>query len=177
VAYAGPTQINFLLPSTVPAGIQNVELTMPGGGMISSVQINAIAPGLFAYTLNGRSYPAALFAGTSVIVATAGALSSASRPATGGDFIELYGTGMGPTNPAAPDGVVFNHAYAAADLTAFHVTIGGRTATVSFAGLVSPGLFQLDVQIPTGLAGGDEPVMLTVGGLAAQSNLMLAIAA
>ena len=177
IAYAGPGQINFLLPSTVPAGLQNVEVTMPAGGMQSSVQINPIAPGLFAYQLNGKSYPAALFAGTSEIVAAVGALSSPSRPATAGDFIELYGTGMGPTSPAAPDGVVFTTSYPASSLAAFEVTIGGVAAMVSFAGLVGPGLFQLDVQIPSGLSGGDQPVVLTVGGIAAQPNLMLTIAA
>ncbi len=177
IAYAGPTQINFLLPSTVPAGLQNVEVTMPAGGMQSSVQINAVAPGLFAYMLNGNNYPAALIAGSAVVVAAAGALSSPSRPATAGDFVELYGTGMGPTNPAAPDGVVFSQAYPASNLSAFQVTIGGIAATVTFAGLVGPGLFQIDIQIPNGLNGGDQPIVLTVNGIAAQPNLMLTISA
>lgn len=177
INYAGPTQINFRPPSNVPAGLQNVDVTMPAGGMQASVQINPIAPGLFAYSLSGRSYPAALFAGSSVIVAAAGVLSSPSRPAAAGDFIELYGTGMGPTNPAAPDGVVFAKSYPAASLPAFKVTIGGKAATVTFAGLVAPGLFQLDVQIPAGLSGGDQPLVLTVGGIAAQPNLLLTIAA
>jgi len=106
VAYAGPGQVNFLLPFSVPTGIQNVELTMPGGGVQSSIQINPIAPGLFAYKLNGKSYPVALFAGGSVIAAAVGALSgSTSRPAKAGDILEFFGTGMGPTNPPAPDGV------------------------------------------------------------------------
>ena len=177
VAYAGPTQVNFLLPSSVPAGIQNLELTMPGGGMTTSIQINPIAPGLFAYKLNGKSYPVALFAGGSVIVAAAGALSSPSRPASAGDIIELFGTGMGPTKPAAPDGVVFSKSYPATNLSAFQMTIGGKAATVSFAGLVGAGLYQVNVQVPSGLSGGDQPVVLTVGGIPVQPNLMLTIAA
>jgi len=178
INYAGPTQINFLLPSTIPAGKQNVILTMPQGGLQSAVQINAVAPGLFAYTLNGKSYPAALIAGTPIVVAAVGALSgSTSRPATAADFVELYGTGMGPTNPAAPDGVVFHTSYPAANLAAFKVTIGGKAATVTFAGLVGPGLYQLDIQIPTGLTGGDQPLVLTVSGISAQPNLMLTISA
>jgi uncharacterized protein (TIGR03437 family) len=143
--------------------------------MQSSMQINAVAPGLFAYMLNGKNYPAALIAGSSVVVAAAGALSSPSRPATAGDFVELYGTGMGPTNPAAPDGVVFTTNYPAASLAAFQVTIGGQTATVTFAGLVGPGLFQLDIQIPPGIPAGDQPLILTVNGIAAQPNLSLTL--
>jgi uncharacterized protein (TIGR03437 family) len=178
IAYAGPTQVNFLLPSTVSAGLQNVEVIMPAGGLQSSMQINAVAPGLFGYQLNGKNYPSALIAGTPVVVAAAGALSgSTSRPATAGDFVELYGTGMGPTNPAAPDGQVFSQAYPAVNLAGFKVTIGGQAASVTFAGLVGPGLFQIDIQIPTGLSGGDQPLVLTVNGVAAQPNLMLTISA
>ena len=151
---------------------------MPAGGMTSSVQINPIAPGLFAYQLNGKQYPAALFANTDIAVAAAGALSnSTSRPATAGDVIELHGTGMGPTNPAAPDGEVFTQSYPATNLADFKVTIGGKAATVSSASIVSPGLFQVDVQIPTGLSGGDQPITLTVSGVSAQPNLLLTIAA
>jgi uncharacterized protein (TIGR03437 family) len=177
VAYAGPTQVNFLLPLSVPSGIQNLELTMPGGGMTTSIQINPIAPGLFSYKLNGKSYPVALFAGGSVIVAAAGALSSPSSPAKAGDIIELFGTGMGPTHPAAPDGVVFSKSYPAANPAAFQVTIGGQAAAVSFAGMVGAGLFQINVQVPSGLSGGDQPLVLTVGGIGAQPNLLLTIAA
>ena len=174
VAYAGPGQVNFLLPFSVPTGIQNVELTMPGGGVQSSIQINPIAPGLFAYKLNGKSYPVALFAGGSVIAAAVGALSgSTSRPAKAGDILEFFGTGMGPTNPPAPDGVIFSKSYPAANLAAFQMTIGGKAATVSFAGLVGAGLFQLNVQVPTGVSGGDQPVVLTVSGIGTQPNLLL----
>jgi uncharacterized protein (TIGR03437 family) len=174
IAYAGPTQINFLLPANVPAGIQNVDVTMPAGGLQASMQISALAPGLFAYQLNGTNYPAALIAGTSIVVAAVNALSgSTSRPAAANDFIELYGTGMGPTNPTAPDGQVFTQAYPVANLSAFKVTIGGVSANVTFAGLVGPGLFQIDVQVPPGIPGGDQPIVLTVNGVAVQSNLML----
>ncbi len=177
IAYAGPTQINFLLPANVPVGLQNVEVTTPAGGLQASMQVNAVAPGLFAYQLNGKNYPSALIAGSPVYVAPTGALSgSTSRPATAGDFVELYGTGMGPTNPAAPDGQVFSQAYPTANLAGFSVTIGGVPVTVTFAGLVGPGLFQIDIQIPSGINTGDQPLVLKVNGIAAQSNLVLTMA-
>jgi len=110
-------------------------------------------------------------------VAAVGALSSTSRPASAGDILEFFGTGMGPTKPAAPDGVVFSKSYPAANLAAFQMTIGGQAATVSFAGLVGAGLYQVNVQVPSGLSGGDQPVVLTVAGIAVQPNLKLTIAA
>ncbi len=63
VQYVSPGQVNFLLPSSIPSGMANVELTTADGGMTTSLEIDAIAPGLFAYGLNGTQYPTALFAG------------------------------------------------------------------------------------------------------------------
>lgn len=179
VYYISPTQINFLLPMNTPTGIANVELTTPAGGMTTSLEIDGVAPGLSAYRLNGTLYPAALFASSAIYVAAVGALGGAyaSRPATAGDVIELYGTGMGPTNPAAPDGVVLAQAYPAPSLAAFKATIGGVNAPVQYAGLVGAGLFQIDVQIPSGLKGGDQPLNMTVSNVAIQPNLMVTISA
>jgi uncharacterized protein (TIGR03437 family) len=84
---------------------------------------------------------------------------------------------MGPTNPAAPDGVVFTTAYEAADLTAFSATIGGLPATVQWAGLVGAGLYQVNVQVPAGLTGGNQPLVVTVSGQPTQPNVMLTVQA
>jgi uncharacterized protein (TIGR03437 family) len=176
IAYAGPAQVNFLLPSTVQPGLVNVDLTTPSGGMQTSMQVKTLAPGLFGYPLNGKNYPSALIAGTTTYVAPVGALSGiVSRPAIAGDFVELYGTGMGPTSPAAPDGVVFAQAYPVANLSAFSVTIGGTVVKVIFAGLVGPGLFQIDIQIPSGIPAGDQALILNVSGTPTQSNMVISM--
>jgi len=178
VEYVSATQVNFLLPATAPVGIADLDLITPIGVMSTTLEIDAVAPGLFCYTLHGVLYPASVFAtGSGVVyVATAGALPGyASRPAAAGDFIELYATGCGLTNPVAPDGVVLTKAYPAVDLAAWEVTIAGKNASVLYAGLVSPGLWQVNVQIPAGLIGGDQPLVLLVNGAASQPNVMLTL--
>ena len=176
VEYVSPTQVNFLLPANARVGIANVELSTPDGSMTSSVEIDALAPGLFSYMLSGTLYPAALFASTATYVAATGALPGyTSRPAVAGDVIELFGTGMGATSPAAPDGVTFTDAYPAANLASFRATIGGKAASVLYAGLVSPGLFQVNVQVPAGLSGGDQVIGLSVGGVGIQPNLRITV--
>ncbi|HEY1754035.1 MAG TPA: serine hydrolase [Bryobacteraceae bacterium] len=178
VQYISATQVNFLVPSSAAAGIADVDLITPTGAMSSTIEIDAVAPGLFCYTLKGVLYPSSVYAtGNGVVyVAAAGALPGyASRPAAAGDIIELYATGCGPTNPAAPDGVVLSQAYRAANLAAFQVTIAGKTTFVLFAGLVNPGLWQLNVQIPTGLIGGDQPLVLSVNNVASQANVMITV--
>ena len=44
------------------------------------------------------------------------------------------------------------------------VKIGSVTASVSFAGLVLPGEYQFNIQVPAGLADGDQPITAFYGG-------------
>jgi uncharacterized protein (TIGR03437 family) len=178
VQYISAVQVNFLLPANVAAGIATVDLITSTGVMSTTLEIDAVAPGLFCYTLKGVLYPAAVFAlasGTVYVAAPDALPGYASRPAAAGDYVELFATGCGPTNPVAPDGVVLTKVYPAANPAAFQVTIGGKTAPVTFAGLIGAGLWQINVQIPSGLIGGDQPLMLSVNNTAAQANVMITV--
>jgi len=174
--------VNFLLPMNQRVGTSNLELFTPSGtSMSAAIEIDAVAPGLFTYSLNGLLYPAAVYAtadGSVVYVAPTGALAGYnSRAAAAGDLVELYATGCGQTTPVAPDGVVLTQVYPAANPSAFNVTIAGKSAAVQFAGLVGPGLFQINIQIPAGLPGGDQPLVLSVNNIASQPNVKIAIKA
>jgi uncharacterized protein (TIGR03437 family) len=70
---------------------------------------------------------------------------------------------------------VLTKAYPATDIKAFSVTIGGKNAPVLFAGLVGSGLWQINVQTPGGLIGGDQPLVLSVNGITSQPNAMLTV--
>jgi uncharacterized protein (TIGR03437 family) len=82
------------------------------------------------------------------------------QPASEGDVLQVYVTGLGKVSPelatgrAAPaDGSVLHRAVATPQ-----VTLGGVPATVLFAGLAPgfAGLYQLDVVVPKGVAPGDD---------------------
>lgn len=179
VEYVSAGQVNVLLPASVSEAIANIELTTPDGGYTSSVQIASVAPGLFTYALKSKSYAAAIFGGTvgTIYVAAAGAIAGeTSRPAQAGDAIALYGTGIGPTDPAWPDGMVLDQAYPAVDVTAFRVSIGGVQAPVTYAGMVDAGLFQINITMPTRLSAGDQAVVVSVHGIASQQNVFLTLA-
>ncbi len=136
VEYVSANQINVLLPAAVATGIANLEVTTPAGGFASSVQVQAIAPGLFSYQLLGKNYAAAVFGNQPgvVYVAPVGALEGeTSRPAGVGDVIELYGTGMGPTSPPWPDGMTFAEDYAAANFLSIKSPLG-KSRPVLYAG-------------------------------------------
>jgi uncharacterized protein (TIGR03437 family) len=55
------------------------------------------------------------------------------------------------------------------------VTVGGVSATVLFAGLTETGVYQINIVVPQGLATGDAPVVVSVGGGQSQANAMLSI--
>jgi uncharacterized protein (TIGR03437 family) len=72
---------------------------------------------------------------------------------------------------------VLTKVYYAADLSAFKVTIGGKAVGVLFAGLVSPGLFQINIQVPAGLTGGDQALVLSVNNVVSQPNVKITVQA
>ena len=54
------------------------------------------------------------------------------------------------------------------------IKIGGIAATVAFAGLAGPGLYQFNVTVPK-LPTGDAAVLATIGGVATQTGVSLTI--
>jgi len=112
-----------------------------------------------------------------VYVAPAGALPGySSRPAAPGDIVELYATGCGATSPAAPDGVVLPTVYPAANLAAFKLTIAGKGRDCSVLRASSARASgKLNIQIPSGLVGGNQLLVLCVNGATSQPNVTIAL--
>jgi uncharacterized protein (TIGR03437 family) len=55
------------------------------------------------------------------------------------------------------------------------VTIGGVPATVIFAGLVAPGTFIFNINVPDNLPDGDLALTAAYNGLSIQTNLYVTI--
>ena len=141
---------------TVISGETNLSL--------GTIQINAIAPGLFSATSNGVGYAAAnvqrVRSGVSTFEDVARYDSAQSKfvpvpidlgPASDNVYLVLYGTGIRNRS----------------DLTKVQATIGGVTLPVLYAGqhCCYVGVDQINVQLPRSLAGrGDVDVNLTVDG-------------
>ena len=80
----------------------------------------------------------------------------AIAPAT---WIEIYGDNLATTRSQTWAGADFNGNQAPATLGGTTVTVAGKPAFVDF---VSPG--QVNVQVPSGIAAGPQPVMVTTAG-------------
>jgi uncharacterized protein (TIGR03437 family) len=156
VAYISPTQINLLAPDDATIGTVQVQVT---AARQSSNTLSApktlFAPAFF--TLGNGAYVAALHADYSPVGAP-------GQPARPGETILLYGTGFGPTTPATPAPLA----------NPVQIKIGGIAATVAFAGLAGPGLYQFNVTVPS-LPTGDAAVLATIGGVTTQTGVSVTI--
>jgi uncharacterized protein (TIGR03437 family) len=174
ISYVQPTQVNVLTPLDSVVGSVEVDVITNHGTVVAMANMAGISPALFTYALQGRFYADALFASDYANVAAAGALPGVtSRPAKAGDYILLFATGLGQTNPPYPVGQVLAAAYPVPDVSKVSVLIGGQPALVQFAGMTYAGVFQINIQVPNGILAGDQPIVLGVAGQASLLTVYL----
>jgi uncharacterized protein (TIGR03437 family) len=160
IYYISPTQINALAPEATADGAVSVTVTNNNGTSDPvSVDFRRLSPGFFqfpdeniaAVRLDGAYIgPANLLTGQSTV------------PARPNDVLLLFGTGFGATNPgSAPNQVVSSSLPTA---NAVRVQIHNQQAPVSFAGLVSAGVYQFNITVPD-LPDGNYPVIAEVAGV------------
>jgi len=169
--YISPTQINALAPADSNIGSLQVTVINSNGTSSAAVTMQTILPGLFTqnnYVLAVRPADSAIINGSGAAVS--GYVTAAA--ANSGDTLEIFGTGFGPTETSVAPGLVFTGAYPATNSVT--VNIGG--VAVLFAGLVSAGLYQINITVPNGLTAGDNTLIASVGGLSTQPTGLLKIA-
>jgi len=170
VEYTSPTQINAIAPDDDTVGQVQVQVTTPQGPSYSGTVLKQkLSPAFFTYQSGMTTYAAAVHLDGTLV----GPAGPSSRPAVAGEVIEIYGTGFGPTNPASPTAQLISQP-APLNLPAT-VTIGGINAQVQWAGLVSSGLYQLNVQIPN-VGAGDQPIQTSMSGFQGATGVFLSIA-
>jgi len=95
-----------------------------------------------------------------------------STPAKAGETILIFANGFGAIQPPVTSG----SEHQSGSLPALpQVTIGGVAAQVTFAGLISPGLYQFNVVVPSSAAAGDNSISATYNGAATQGGTVLSI--
>jgi uncharacterized protein (TIGR03118 family) len=180
VLFVSNVQVNFLVPADISPGTAKIVITNNG---LTSATVNAtvafLAPSFFTLTpaaTNGDLYIAATHL-SGEVVATAGLLGATvtTAPAAAGETIVLYGTGFGQTSTPIPNGQVISVPLPLpVDPT---IVIDGYVANVTFAGVVSPGLYQFNVQVPAAVTlGQDALVVALLGDSVSQANAFIPIA-
>jgi uncharacterized protein (TIGR03437 family) len=170
VYYIGPTQINVLTPPDAMSGPVQVVVTNNGAVSASfTAQAQALSPSFFVF--NGGPYVAATHA-IGTLLGPASLYPGLTTPAKPGETIVLYANGFGQTSTPVVSGAILQSGTLS---TLPVIKIGGTTATVQFAGLVSPGEFQFNVVVPPGTPNGDQPVTANYDGQTTQAGTLIAI--
>jgi uncharacterized protein (TIGR03437 family) len=173
VEYISPTQINVLAPDDATVGTVQVQVTAAQQASNSfSAPKSQFAPAFF--TIDGGRYVAAQHADYSLVGAPNIVPGVTSTPAQPGEIILIYATGFGPTNPPVPTAQLVSTPEPL-PANAVAISIGGMAATAQFAGLVAPGLYQLNVTVPPNLPNGDAAVLATIGGVSTQTGVSVTV--
>lgn len=163
-----PGQINAQIPFECPApGVMTVTVTVGGQTGTQTFTLAPAAPGIF--TVDGSGV------GDGVIAHADDSLVSAAKPASAGEEVVIYATGLGATNPSFVTGTAANQINTT--VLPVSVTIGGKIATVTYGGLVQGwvGLCRVDAIVPAGLTG-SQPVVITVGSIySSRAGVMISL--
>jgi uncharacterized protein (TIGR03437 family) len=170
VEYVSGGQVNVLSPLDSTQGTVQVQMKN-GGGTSAPYQAmeQSVTPGFFVF--GAGPYVAATHAdGTYLGPSTL--YPGATTPARPSETISVYGTGFGQTTPPLVNG----SAAQMANLPSLpQVTIGGVPAFVQFAGVILPGLYQLNVVVPSSAQDGDNAISASYGGFATQAGLAITV--
>jgi uncharacterized protein (TIGR03437 family) len=151
-------QINILTPLDATSG--PVQLVVTNGGVSSApvtINLKTVSPALLLFD---STHVVATHLNYSLLGPTS-LYPGASTPAKPNEQVVLYGVGFG-----LPNGILMNGSSSqTGSLPVLPVCkVGGNTASVSFAGLISPGLSQLNLTIPANASAGDNSISCTYGG-------------
>jgi len=153
-------QINVLSPLDNTLGAVPVVVSNNGVPTTAfTATMHALVPALFNF--DGSHVVATHLNYT--LVGPTSLYPGASTPAAPGETIVVYGSGFGipPGAAIAAGSSTQSGTYSSLPTC----TINGVNAPVGFAGLVDPGLVQLNVTIPSTAANGDNPIACTINGL------------
>ena len=165
-AVAGQQQINFQVPWSL-SGQASASLQVVNNGAASngvSVPVVSAQPGIFTYSAGGITFGAILHANYQ--------LADTVDPAVAGETLLIYCTGIGAVSPPQSSGVAASGVVSSTVMPT--VTIGGLTSTISYSGLALgfAGLYQINTTVPAGLNSGNNPVVITMGGVASNSAML-----
>jgi uncharacterized protein (TIGR03437 family) len=166
--YVSPTQINFIIPGNEVDGSVPVRVVRQGvTGPEITLQLIDAAPALFA------------LAGYAIATHPDGTLLTPDAPASAGDVVVIYATGLGKTLPNPAPGVIPltpNPVAARSTLTIYLNGAPIDSGLIFYAGVTpySAGLYQINLFLP-GDTPTDPEIRVSVGPQLSLAGLQLVV--
>ena len=161
VLYASPGQINAIVPYDLSVNTTH-QLVVRRGRLLAVPEPITVAPAQPAvFTLDQTG------TGQGLVFRATGTLAGPDGPAAEGETVVIYCAGLGAVAPAVAAGQAASSTTLSSVVAPVTVTIGGRAAAVSFAGLTPgfTGLYQVNAVVPAGVErGGAVPVVIGTAG-------------
>ena len=185
--YVSSASINFQIPDLAQEGNLTVQVISNCGApnqkasVPVTVAAQPVAPGFFFFiqNLSGKNPIAARNAVTGAPIGSPGLLPGVTfTPAHPGDFVSLYMTGLGLTDPPLLGGAIARQA--SSTVFPVSVTLNGNQladSDVLYAGIAPnyAGLFQVNIRIPDNAPNGDLAVSLTIDGVSTPAGAFLTV--
>jgi uncharacterized protein (TIGR03437 family) len=156
--FSGSEQINFEVPWEIAAQT-STQVVVTSNGVSSQpvpVAVYTAQPGVF--TVDGVNAVAVHGANQQPVTLT--------NPASAGEIVVLYATGMGPVENQPRTGSPASSTALSSTMLPVAVTIGGQAAHVMFSGLTPgyAGLYQINLTVPS-IGSGAQDLIVTAGGV------------
>jgi len=164
LVFVSSTQINAQAPFETKVG--TATLLIQAGSVTSApvkIQVVETAPAIL--TTAGSNHAMAL--------SPDGELNSSDNPAQSGQSVAVFLTGQGLVDNPVANGAVPPASPVSAPLAPVLVQVGGKDASISFAGLATEfvGLSRIDIVIPD-VDAGEQPLDVSIGGISASTTVL-----
>jgi len=181
LSYVSSGQINLQSPSDQATGNVAVVVATASGSTASTVTLAQFSPTFFlldaqhvaGIILRPDGEGAYGDGSYDIIGPTGSSLGYPTVAAKAGDSIALFCTGFGPTNQAVPAGQPFSGA--SETTSPVNLLIDNASVPLSFAGLSSAGVYQINLTVPAGLGTGDVSLVATVGGVQTPLQVVISL--
>ena len=168
VYFVSATQIICLVPYATSEQFAVIQVTNNGATSNAVTLFTDIsAPGVLTANESGTGGAAALHLNYTLV--------TASNPATVGETIQLFGTGLGAVTPAVADGVGASVSTLSTTNDTIDIFVDGQQAVVSFSGLAPTfaGLYQVNFVVPSIPDSGPVSLDITDGFNGAYNSMAL----
>ncbi len=170
IAYASSFRLDVQAPfNLVPGNTVSIQITNSTSGSAltstpASVPVTDVVPGTYTNGLGGS--------GAATAANPDGTTNGLLNPAAKGGFIVVYASGLGAVSPPLAAGALPPVTPLSNVTGTVAAYIGGVSAPVLYAGTAPgfPGLYQVNLTVPSGAASGSQELLIYVNGKSTQEG-------